>query len=103
MDTTRSPLAGLDRVYKGLEEVARFWREWLEAWGEQHYEDPELIDAGDQVILWVTSHEIRGRGSGIKVGIPPYAWLVTLRDGKVVRGIMYMDKGEALEAAELRK
>jgi SnoaL-like domain len=31
MDTTRTPISGLDRVYNGLEEVAAFWREWLEA------------------------------------------------------------------------
>jgi hypothetical protein len=35
MDTTRGPIEGfeLDRVYRGLEEVAEFWREWLDAWG----------------------------------------------------------------------
>src|SRR3954453_5946035 len=71
MDTTRVPLAGLDRVYKGREEVAGFWSEWLEAWGEQHYEDPEFIDAGDQVIFWVTTHDLRGRGSGVEVQMPP--------------------------------
>jgi ketosteroid isomerase-like protein len=103
MDTTRTPISGLDRVYNGLEEVAAFWREWLEAWGAQNYEDPELIDAGDQVVTWTTGHRIQGRGSGIEVAVPPYAWVATLRDGKVVRGTMYMDKAEALEAAGVRE
>jgi ketosteroid isomerase-like protein len=103
MDTTHSPLPGLDRVYKGREEVARFWREWLEAWGPQQIEDPELIDAGDKVLMWMTSHQIQGRGSGIEVSMPPYAWVTTLRDGKIVEATMYMDKGEALEAAGLRE
>ncbi len=102
MDTTRSPLEGLDRVYKGREEVAGFWREWLEAWGGQQIEDPELIDAGDdKVVLWTTGHQVRGRGSGIEVSIPPYAWVTTLRDGRIVQGTMYMDRAEALEAAGL--
>ena len=51
MDTTRTPIQGLDRVYKGRDEVAGFWVEWLEAWGEQRIEDPELIDARDKVVM----------------------------------------------------
>src|SRR3954471_19517847 len=65
-DTTRAPISGLDRVYNGLEEVAAFWREWLEAWGAQNYEDPELIDAGDQVVTWTTGHRIQGRAAESK-------------------------------------
>jgi ketosteroid isomerase-like protein len=102
MDTTRSPLDGLNRIYKGREAVAGFWREWLEAWGGQQFEDPELIDAGDgNVIMWTTGHRVKGRGSGIEVSIPPYAWLMTLREGRMVQATMYLDKAEALEAAGL--
>jgi len=101
MDTTRTPIEGLNRVYRGREEVAAFWSEWLEAWGEQQIAEPEVIDAGDQVVVWITSHEFKGRGSGVTVDFPPYAWLATLRDGKIVRGTMYMDRQEALEAAGL--
>jgi ketosteroid isomerase-like protein len=101
MDTTRSPVHGLDRVYSGAEEVAGFWQEWLEAWGAQQIEDLELIDAGDQVVMWTQVHQMQGRGSGIDVSVPPYAWLITLRDGKIVQATMYMDKAEALEAAGL--
>ncbi len=32
MDVTRSPIEGLDGVYKGREQVAFFWGQWLEAW-----------------------------------------------------------------------
>jgi ketosteroid isomerase-like protein len=101
MDTTRAPLAGLARVYKGREEVARFWREWLEAWGEQQIETPELIDGGDEVLMWTKGHRVQGRGSGVEVSMPPYAWLMTINDGEIVRAVMYMDKAEALEAAGL--
>ncbi len=102
MDTTRAPIEDLDRVYKGREEVGGMWLEWLEAWGGQQIEDPELIDAGDdKVVLWTTGHQLQGRGSGIEVSIPPYAWVTTLRDGRIVQGTMYMDRAEALEAAGL--
>jgi ketosteroid isomerase-like protein len=30
---------------------------------------------------------------------PKYAWVATVRDGKVLRGTIYMDRAEALEAA----
>ncbi len=101
MDVTRAPLEGLSGLYRGREGLAEFWGQWLEAWGDQEIEDPELIDGGDEVILWVTKHKFQGRGSGITVDFPPYAWLVTLRDGRIVRGTIYMDRGEALEAAGL--
>ena len=41
MDVTRAPISELARVYKGVEDVASFWAQWLEAWGGQHYDDPE--------------------------------------------------------------
>ncbi len=100
MDATRGPIGELARVYNGTEDVARFWREWLEAWGDQAYGE-ELIDAGNQVVLSVTGHALQGRGSGIEVGIPPYAWVMTLNGGKIVGAAMYMDKTEALEATGL--
>ena len=101
MDTTRIPLQGLDRVYRGAEAVAGFWRQWLEAWGAQKIEDLELIDADDQVITWTEVHQLQGRGSGVEVSMPPYAWVMTLRDGKIVEATIYTDKAEALEAAGL--
>jgi ketosteroid isomerase-like protein len=103
LDATRSPFAdklGFKRVYRGLDEVTRFWGEWLEAWGEQDWVE-ELIDAGDQVVMAYTGHRLRGTGSGVEVELPPYAWVQTLRDGKIVRATFYMDKAEALEAAGL--
>jgi ketosteroid isomerase-like protein len=100
MDATQAPVPGANRVYTGREEVAGFWREWLEAWGAQTYEE-ELIDAGDKVVMWVPAHELRGRGSGVEVGMPAYAWVMTMRDGKIVRATLHLDKAEALEAAGL--
>lgn len=101
MDATRVPVEGLARVYVGAEEVAGFWREWLEAWGGQRWADEEFIDAGDRVVFWVPEHHLEGRSSGIEVDIRPYAWLMTLRDGKIVHAVLYLDQTEALEAAGL--
>ena len=100
MDATRVPLPGANRVYTGREEVAGFWSEWLEAWGAQAFEE-ELIDAGDKVVLWVPAHELRGKGSGVDVVMPAYAWVMTVRDGKIVGATLHLDKAEALAAAGL--
>lgn len=102
MDPTRLPAPGVAGVSRGLDEVARFWRDWADAWGSLgQFEDPELIDSGDQVVAWFTQHEMRGKGSGIEVKMPEYAWVATVRDRKIVRAVVYLDRVEALEAAGL--
>jgi len=102
MDTTRIPAPGLSSVYRGLDEVGRFWRDWLDAWGTLgSWEEPELIEAEDQVLGWITQHDLRGTGSGIEIAMPQYGWLMAVRDQKVVRATLYMDKTDAIEAAGL--
>jgi hypothetical protein len=104
MDTTRAPFPGLAGVYRGPDEVARFWRDWADAWESLgQFEDPELIDAGEQVFAWFIQHELHGKGSGIKAEMPRYGWLVTVRDQKVLRATLYLDKSEALTAAGLQE
>lgn len=102
MDTTRAPMPGLAGVYRGPEDVARFWIDWADVWGSLgEFEDPELTAAGNHVLAWFSEHEMRGQRSGIEVRMPEYGWLYTIRDGKFLRGTMYMEKALALEAAGL--
>jgi hypothetical protein len=102
MDTTRLLAPGLAGVYRGPDEVARFWRDWADAWGPLgQFTDPEVIDAGDRVFAWFTQHELRGKGSGIDVEMPEYGWVATVRARKVMRATLFLDRGEALEAAGL--
>jgi ketosteroid isomerase-like protein len=103
-DATRSPVDDLQGMYHGLDGVTEFWRRWLEAWETMEWDDPpELIDAGDHVVQWVTRQKMRGRGSGIELETPPFGFVYTFRDGKVVRVTHYTDKREALEAVGLRE
>jgi ketosteroid isomerase-like protein len=102
MDTSRLPVPGLARVWRRPDEVARFWLSWREAWATYGvFEDPELIEAGDQVVACFKRHEMKGAGSGVAVPMPAYAWVWSFRDGKVWRATIYMDRAEALEAAGL--
>jgi ketosteroid isomerase-like protein len=72
-----------------------FWEEFDDAQIEIH----SLIDAGDQVLTWVTFSG-RGTRSGAETGLD--LWHVwELRSGQVVRGRAFTTKAEALEAAGL--
>jgi ketosteroid isomerase-like protein len=86
-------------VLRGHEGLRSFFREWHEAWGEIHYDYEELIPVGEQVISIVTRHA-RGRASGVEVE-QPFALLWTLRDGKVIRVVWFLERAAALQAAEL--
>jgi hypothetical protein len=101
MDMTRFAAPGLARVYTGLAEVAGFWMEWLDAWGSPGaVEDIEVRDAGDQVVWWARQ-TMRGRGSGVEIALPEYAWVASVRNGKIIRATIYMERSEALKAAGL--
>ena len=103
MDATRAPFPELARVYHGLRDVARFWAGWYEAWGSVNTDEPEVLDAGEQVVAWTKRQAVRGRASGIEVEVPEFGWVLSVREGKVVRATVYLDREEALEAAGLRE
>jgi len=84
-------------IFHGHDGLRSLFREWHEAWGQIEYSYEELVDAGEQVISVVTRHA-RGRASGVEVE-RPFALLWTLRHGRVIRVVWYLDRTEALEAA----
>ena len=86
-------------VYRGPEGYKRFV-----AWLRDEFEDARvevdaITDAGDQVLVSVTTRG-RGRQSGVEASWN--VWQVwTLRDGKIVGGLGFTSRAEALEAAGL--
>jgi ketosteroid isomerase-like protein len=86
-------------IYTGHDGLREFFRVWHEAWGQVEYDYEELIDAGEQVVAVVTRHA-RGRTSGVQVE-KPFALVWTIRNGKAVRVVWFLDRAEALEAAGL--
>jgi uncharacterized protein len=85
-------------TFHGHEGLRSLFGEWHESWVEIDYSYEELIEASDQVISVVTRHA-RGRASGIEVE-QPFALLWTIREGKVIRVVWFLNRNDALESAE---
>jgi ketosteroid isomerase-like protein len=91
-------LPDIGGVYRGVEAVRRWWREWLAAWETVQFEY-ELVDAGDRVVALI-DQRMRGRSTGIEIPLT-YAHVITLRDGLIVRWKFYLSQSEALKAVAL--
>jgi ketosteroid isomerase-like protein len=99
-DASEVPVLDISGVYRGVEAVRHYWREWFAAWEILHY-DFRLLDAGDRVVGLFDNQRMRGRSTGIEVPVVKYGVVMTIRDGRVVRWKLYMNQTEALEAAGL--
>ena len=86
-------------VWRGSEQVRKFFEEDSDAWDERRLDAEEFIDAGDCVVVLL--HEFRrGKGSGVEIETDT-AMVYEVRDRHVVRIQGYMDRAEALDAAGL--
>ena len=90
-----------DRIYRGLDGVREYFREWVSTFDEWGAEVEEWIDAGDEVIA-----VLRSRGRGKRSGVPveqreSHVW--TLRHGKLWRLRIYASKDEARKAVGLQE
>ena len=88
-------------VYHGHDGVRDYWRRWLASWEDVEATEVEFVDGGQTVVALIHRQRLRGRGSGIEVDAPPYALAFALRNGKVVRWVLYPTQTEAQEAAGL--
>jgi ketosteroid isomerase-like protein len=94
----RPIMSALDsQVYQGHDGLrawlAALFEDWqvFEAYGE------EFHDLGDRVLSFGRWHAC-GRTSGIVLDVDTAAWLVRLREGKVVWWQTFTNRAEALEA-----
>ena len=88
-----------EAVYVGLEG----WKRWLElideVFEEWGFEAEEFADAGHQVVVLVrTSGTAKQSGAAVTI---PVAHVHTLRDGRIVRVEVFLDRRDALGAAGL--
>ena len=99
-DASEVPVLDIAGVYRGIEDVRHYWRQWFAAWQILHF-DYQLVDAGDRVVALFDHQRMRGRSTGIEVPVPEYATVSTFRNGLIVHWKLYMSQSEALEAAGL--
>ena len=97
--TTRG-VPGLDDVYRGPEGWRKFDRDFRETWESLQVVVDEWHQVDDQVVA-LANFQARGR-EGIELR-RPIAWVTRFRDGRVIRGDVYDDWDQALEAVGLRR
>jgi ketosteroid isomerase-like protein len=100
-DTSGGPVVEISGIYRGIEGARQWCRQWFEAWEALDFEY-EVVGAGDRVVT-LLDLQMRGRSSGIEVALGKHAWVITFRDGLMIRSKLYMSQSEALEAAGLRE
>lgn len=82
---------------RGRDNVIRFFADRAEMFGELRTEAERFWGKDDRVLVFV---RVTGRGQASDAGFEiRIGHLWTVRDGVVVRGEGYGDRGEALEAA----
>ena len=72
------------------------------AFSEFRAEIVEIRDLGGGLVLLLTDHRGRGKGSGVKV-TDRFAVLYEMRDAAITRMTLFLTLDEALAAAELEK
>jgi ketosteroid isomerase-like protein len=85
--------------YAGHAGVRDYFTEVDEVWEEMQPYADDLRTVGDDVVI-LGGCAVRGRGSGARSD-NPMAWVLTLRDGKVIRHRGFATREEALEAVGL--
>jgi ketosteroid isomerase-like protein len=102
-DIEFQPLTGMEVElggYQGHAGVRRYLDEAAEVWDEMLPHADDLRAVGDHVVI-LGGCAVRGRGSGA-ITDSPMAWVLTFRDGKVIRHRAYRTSEEALKAAGLQ-
>ena len=95
---TEGPSAGL---YHGIEEMARVFRGWLDAFDQFATEATAFEAHGDAVFVEARFHG-RGKASGMPLDALRGANVFVIRDGRVVRLELHIDVDHARERVRSR-
>jgi ketosteroid isomerase-like protein len=87
--------------YHGHAGFVTWIAQWLDAWGEFRIEVLDVRAVDDEHVVVDVDQHGRGRGSGLEVTQRGLAYLVTARDGLVVRLFLYPDRAAALRAIDV--
>jgi ketosteroid isomerase-like protein len=84
----------------GLAALRRYFAGWVRNWSEWDWQEEELLDIPPDRVLVMAQLRLRGLRSGIWVD-RRWAYLFTVREGKLLRQDGFEDRAKALEAAGL--
>lgn len=84
------------RVLRGIQDVAEYFRGWAAAFDEVRVEVGEYLDAGEHVVSPFVAHA-RPRGSKAEVALAE-TWTFKVRDGAIIEVREYLTKEAALKA-----
>ena len=98
--TQPKELPGASRHQYGHPGVLEAFSIWPEQWDEYRIEPPQLVaDPGDYVVVKARQRG-RGKQSGVEVDME-FAFLFTVRGGKLAEWQIFVSEDQALEAAGL--
>jgi ketosteroid isomerase-like protein len=91
---------GGEGLYRGREEIGRFWDEWHAIWDDLEMVVSEISNPhGGCVFAWGA---LRGSGMASGAGTErPFGWVFQVEDGLITEIRAYLTREEALEAAGL--
>jgi ketosteroid isomerase-like protein len=81
--------------WRGLEEMAGSWRSWLRGWNDFRAEPDDFLFLEGDRILALVRNSATGRTSGLELEQRSVANLFELREGKVVRLVIYLEREHA--------
>ena len=88
-------------VYRGHGGMERFWAEAHQDMEELSLSVSDIRAVGEDRVLFSATTKGRGKRSQAPFESPPIWYVVTVRDGLVMRVEAYLDSAQALESAGL--
>jgi uncharacterized protein len=79
---------------RGLERVAQYLHGWLESWSDYHARPQQFLQTGDEVAA-LTKLRARGKNSQFEIE-GEMADVFTVRDGRIARFRLYIQRSDAL-------
>jgi ketosteroid isomerase-like protein len=89
-------------TFHGHEGYMTWLGRWLEAWDDFHIEVRGMEAVGERHVVTAIHQSGIGRGSGIPVEMD-VAYMLDIRDGKVIALQMYLSRDEAISVAKQRE
>jgi ketosteroid isomerase-like protein len=87
--------------FRGRDAFVEYIRGWTQAFEPYAVEASEYLDVGGHVVI-VGRIVARGRGSGVETTSDGDAWVLRVRDGRVIEYREFDRRQDALEAVQRR-